>query len=364
MEEVMMMKCLGEPIQQKRFIRGACMKGRSVVKLVLTMVFTVSVVWAFAGVGRAEDKALVLKFSNFWPAPHKNSVTAEQWARDVERVTKGKVKVNVYHGATLTPPNQTYDSVVNGICDVGMSALAYTRGKFPLSEVIDLPLGYKSGTQATGLINAFYKKFNPKEFDSVKVLFFHAHGPGILFTKKPVEKMEDVKGTKIRSTGLSAKMVQALGGAPVGMPMTESYDALSKGVADGILAPMEAMKGWKLGEVVKYTTENYGSAYSTGFFVVMNKQKWASLSPDSQKAIEKVNRTYAVKYGKVWDEIDREGREFMKARGNKFVRLSTQEDARWAQQVHPIINEYVKGTVAKGLPGDQALKFCQDYLNK
>jgi TRAP-type transport system periplasmic protein len=339
------------------------MKGRWVTRLMVVM-FALSVVYAFSGVGQAEDKAIALKFSNFWPAPHKNSVTAEQWAKDVEKVTHGKIKVTVYHGATLTPANQTYDSVEKGICDMGMSALAYTRGKFPLSEVIDLPLGYRSGTQATGLINAFYKKFNPKEFDNVKVLFFHAHGPGLLFTKKPVEKMEDMKGMKIRSTGLSAKVVQALGGAPVGMPMTESYDALSKGVADGILAPMEAMKGWKLGEVVKYTTENYGSAYSTGFFVVMNKQKWASLSPDIQKAIDKLSQEYAVKYGKVWDEIDKEGRDFMQARGNKFIKLSAQEDARWAQQVHPIIEEYVKNAAAKGLPGDQALKFCQDYLRK
>lgn len=337
------------------------MKGRWVVRLVAVAV-ALSVVCAVAGMSCAEEKVIVLKFSNFWPAPHKNSVTVDQWAKDVETQTKGKVKVNVYHGATLTPPPQTYDSVINGICDVGMSALAYSRGRFPLTEVIDLPLGYKSGAQATGLINAYFKKFNPKEFDQVKVLFFHAHGPGILHTKKPVAKMEDLKGMKIRSTGLSAKLVQAMGGAPVGMAMTESYDALSKGVADGILAPYEAMKGWKLGEVVKYTTENYGSAYSTAFFVVMNKQKWASLPPDVQEVIDRLSQEYAVKYGKVWDEIDKEGKEFILARGNKVIKLSAQEDARWAKQVLPILNEYVKNTTGKGLPGDEALKFCQSFL--
>lgn len=336
------------------------MKGRWVVGSVAVM-FSLSLVCILAGESYAQT---VLKFSNFWPAPHKNSVTVDQWAKDVEKATKGKVKVNVYHGATLTPANQTYDSVVNGISDIGMSACAYTRGKFPLTEVIDLPLGYKSGVQATGLVNAYYKKFQPKEFDNVKVLFFHAHGPGILHTKKAVSKMEDLKGMKIRSTGLSAKVVQALGGAPVGMPMTESYDALSKGVTEGILAPYEAMKGWKLGEVVKYTIENYGSSYSTVFFVVMNKQKWNSLPEDVQSVIEKLSEEYAVKYGKVWDEIDKEGKDFILARGNKAIKLSGQENARWAQQVRPILDEYVKATTAKGLPGDQALKFCQDYLKK
>lgn len=339
------------------------MKGRWIVRLVAVM-FALSVVCAFAGLSYAQDKTIVLKFSNFWPAPHKNSVTVDQWAKDVEKQTNGKVKVNVYHGATLTPPPQTYDSVIKGICDVGMSALAYSRGRFPLTEVIDLPLGYKSGTQATGLVNAYFKEFNPKEFDQVKVLFFHAHGPGILHTKKPVSKMEDLKGMKIRSTGLSAKVVQALGGAPVGMPMTESYDALSKGVAEGILAPYEALKGFKLGEVVKYTTENYGSAYSTAFFVVMNKEKWNSLPPDIQKVIDKLSGEYAAKYGKVWDEIDKEGKQFTQSRGNKVIKLSAQENARWATQVAPILDEYVKNAAAKGLPGDKALKFCQDYLKK
>jgi TRAP-type transport system periplasmic protein len=339
------------------------MKSRWIVRFVAVM-FALSAVCALAGSSYAQDKTIVLKFSNFWPAPHKNSVTVDEWAKDVEKQTHGKVKVNVYHGATLTPPPQTYDSVVKGICDVGMSALAYSRGRFPLTEVIDLPLGYKSGAQATGLINAYFKKFSPKEFDQVKVLFFHAHGPGILHTKKPVQKMEDLKGMKIRSTGLSAKLVQALGGVPVGMPMTESYDALSKGVADGILAPYESLKGFKLGEVIKYTTESYGSAYSTAFFVVMNKEKWDSLPLDVQQVIDRLSGEYAVKYGKVWDEIDKEGKDFTQARGNKVIKLSAQENARWAKQVHPILDEYVKGATAKGLPGDQALKFCQDYLKK
>ena len=334
---------------------------RSFVSKAVLFVFVVSVCLIASG-SFAQDKVVTLKFSNFWPAPHKNSVTADEWAKEVEKRTNGKVKVTVYHGATLTPANQTYDSVVNGICDIGMSALAYTRGKFPLTEVIDLPLGYKSGTVATGLVNEYYKKFKPKEFDGVQVLFFHAHGPGLLFTKKPVAKMEDMKGMKIRSTGLSAKVVQALGGAPVGMPMTESYDALSKGVADGIMCPYEAMWGFKLGEVVNNCTEDHGIAYSTAFFVVMNKNKWATIAPDAQKAIEKVNEEFIVKYGKVWDDIDKEGKDFMVKKGAKIVKLSKEEDARWVTTVKPILEEYVKNMMGKNLPGDQALKFCLDFL--
>jgi len=310
----------------------------------------------------AQEKTIVLKYSNFFPAPHTNSILADQWCKEVEKRTNGRVKVNYYAGAVLTPAAQTYDSVVRGIADIGLSCQAYTRGKFPLTEAIDLPLGYKSGFAATKMINEFYKKFRPKEYDDVHVLYLHAHGPGILHTKKPVNKLEELKGLKIRSTGLSAKLVQALGGAPVGMPMTESYDSLSKGVADGILCPDEALEGFKLGEVVAFTTEDYSAAYSTAFFVVMNKAKWNSLPKDVQGIIEKLNEEWIEKTGKNWDEIDKSGQAFAAKHGVKRIKLSPQESVRWAASAHPLLDEYVKSMKAKNLPGDEVLKFCLDYL--
>jgi TRAP-type C4-dicarboxylate transport system substrate-binding protein len=303
-----------------------------------------------------------LKFSNFFPAPHMMSQLADQWCKEVEKRTNGKVKVSYYPGATLTPANQTYDSVMKGIADIGMADFSYTRGRFPLMEVIYLPLGYKSAAVATGMVNGLYAKFHPKELDDVKLLYIHAHGPGILHTKKPVEKLEDLKGMKIRSTGFTAKIVQTLGSAPVGMPMTESYDALSKGVADGIVCPYEAMKGWKLGEVVKYHTEDYGTSYTSGFFVAMNKQKWNSLPPDVQKVFDEVSKEWIGKTGKAWDDIDKEGKQVVMARGNKIIVLSAQEQARWVQVLKPLFDEYVKVAKEKNVPGAEALKFCQDYL--
>jgi TRAP-type C4-dicarboxylate transport system substrate-binding protein len=311
----------------------------------------------------AQQKVITMNFSNFFGAAHKNSILADQWCKEVEKRTDGRVKFTYYPGATLTPAAQTYDSVMKGIADVGESVLGYTSGRFPLMEIIDLPLGYKSGYVATKMINEFYKKFQPKELDGVKIMWLHAHGPGILFTKnKAVNKLEDLKGLKIRATGFSAKTATALGAAPVAMPQTESYDALRTGVVEGILNPMEAMKGWKIAEVVKYCTEDYGTAYTTSFFVVMNKAKWNALPKDIQDIIEKINVEWIEKQGKLWDEIDQEGREYMKQRGNQFIALSKEEEARWIEKVKPVIADQVKPINAKGLPGDAALKFCQDYL--
>jgi len=305
-----------------------------------------------------------LNYSTFFPAPHKNAILATEWAKEIEKRTGGKVQITMFYGGTLTPADKCYDGVVKGISDIGFSVLAYTRGKFPLTEVSDLPLGIKTGLVATKVINEYFKKFKPREFDEVKVMYFHGHGPGILHTKKPVNKLEDLKGMKIRCTGMAAKIVAALGATPVAMPMGETYDALSRGVVDGSMAPQEALQGWKWGEVVKYTIENFGSSYSTGFFVVMNKNKWNSLPPDVQKTIEQINEEYIEKQGKVWDEIDKAGRDFTIGRGNKIITLSPEEDQRWEKAVRPLLTEYKKNMKDKGLPGEEVLSFYLQTIYK
>ncbi len=310
----------------------------------------------------AQAKTIKLTYSIFFPATHGHTLLATEWAKEVEKRTNGQVKINIFPGATLTPPEQTYDAVVKGIADIGMAVLSYTKGRFPMSEVIDLPLGYKSGLQATRLANAYLQKFQPKELSDVKILYLHAHGPGILHTKTPVEKLEDLKGLKIRCSGTSAKVVSALGATPVAMPQNESYDALQKGVVDGLMTPIESLKGWKFAEVVKYTTQNFGSAYTLGFFVAMNKKKWDSLGPELQKIIEQVDQEWIDKTGKAWDDFDKIGTEFTLSMGNKIIPLSKEEDARWVKQVQPVLEEYVAAMRAKGLPGAEALKFCQDFL--
>ncbi len=196
----------------------------------------------------------------------------------------------------------------------------------------------------------------------MKVLYLHGHGPGILNTKKPVEKMEELKGMKIRCSGTSAKVATALGATPVAMPQNETYDALQKGVVDGVLSPIETLKGWKFAEVVKSTTQNFGSAYSLAFFVVMNKKKWESLPKEAQDVIEQVNKEWIEKTGKAWDQMDKEGAEYTLSKGNKIIPLSKEEDERWAKAVSPIMDEYVTAMKAKGLPGDETLNFCREWL--
>jgi TRAP-type C4-dicarboxylate transport system substrate-binding protein len=312
----------------------------------------------------AQQAPIKLTYSVFFPATHQNTVLATDWAKEIEKRTAGKVQITVFAGGTLSPADKCYDGVEKGISDIGMSVLGYTRGKFPFSEVLDLPLGCRSGATATAMVNAFYAKFAPKEFDQVKIMYLHAHGPGFLHSKKPVATLADVKGLKIRCTGLAAKIVTALGGTPVAMPMGETYDALSRGVVDGSMAPQESLQGWRWGEVVKSTTECYGAAYTTTFFVAMNKSKWDALPADIQQIIAKVNEEWVPKTGQSWDEMDKAGKEFTLGRGNQVIALTPEENAKWSQAVQPILDDYVKKTSEKGLPAADALAFCQGFLKK
>ena len=311
-----------------------------------------------------QPKSTNLTFATFFPAPHKVYLSVTEWGKEIEKQTDGKVKITFFPGSTLTPGDKNYDGVVQGISDMAMADLAYTRGRFPLCEVFYLPLGYKSALVATRMMNEFYKKFKPKELDDTKVLFLHGHGPALIHTKKPVQKLEDLKGMKIRSTGMSTKVVAALGAVPVAMTMSEAYDALSKGIVEGIICPIEALEGWKHAEVVKSTTDCFAVSYSACFFVNMNQAKWAALPPEHQKVVEKVSAEWIEKAGSSWDEIDKTGREFTLKRGNQIVSLSKEEEQRWVNACNPLYDEYLGSMKSKGLPGEEALKFCQEYLKQ
>ena len=324
----------------------------------LSVALLLASVWLHSSPVNAQ---VALKLANFFPPDNKVSVVMDQWCKEVEKRTNGRVKVTQFTGGTLTPPTQTFISVTRGVADIGLSFCGYTMGRFPLFEVIDLPLGYKSGYWGTKLSNEFYNKFKPKEFEDVKALFFTASPPHMLFAKKPVRNLDDMKGLKVRSTGTSAKVVQALGGAPVAMPMSEAYDALSKGVAQGVICPYEPMKGFKLAEVVDNSTE-YGSAYTNVNYIVMNKDKWNAIAPNDQKTIEAIDNEWIDKMGRLWDDLDKEGKDYFIQKGGKVAVLSADENARWAAKLRPILDEYVNNMKSKNLPGGEALKFCQDYL--
>jgi TRAP-type C4-dicarboxylate transport system substrate-binding protein len=310
----------------------------------------------------AQEKVIRLKYANFFPPVHKQSILAEQWCKELEKRTNGRVKVTYLGGGTLIPAPQSYEGAIRGIADISQSSPQWMAGRFPLTEALYLPLGIKDGIQATRLSNEWFKKFKPKEYDDVKVLYFHTPAPGSIMTLKPIATIDGLKGMKIRAAGDTAKIVTALGAVAVSVPVGDIYEGLQRSVMDGVIFPAEALKGWRFGDLIRGLQDNPGIAYGSPCIVVMNKQKWSSLPPDIQKIMEELNEEWIEKTGKTWVEVDKEGIEYGLSKGMKIMKVSKEDVAKSEALMKPLHDAYLKATADKGLPGLETLKFCQDYI--
>ena len=310
----------------------------------------------------AEAKTYKLTYSVFFPPMHIQAQTAMAWAAEVEKRSEGRIQITVHPGGSLTKADECWQGVLNGISDLGMSCFAYTPGRFPLLEALDLPLGWPDGQTATRVATALTAKYNPAEIQGAKILYVHGHGPGILATKKPVRALGDLKGMKIRGTGLSAGIATALGATAVGMPQPETYDALQKGVVEGTFCPIETLKGWKQGEVIEFVTDTKAIGYTTAMFVAMNQKSWEALPADLQAILAAVSAEFVEKHGQAWNQADAEGLEFVKGLNCEIIALSPEEEALWKAQVAPIVEKYLAQTAEKGLPGAEFLAEAQALI--
>ena len=320
---------------------------------------------AVGGVSTVYAKTFKLTYSNFFPPTHIQSILAEAWCKEVEKRTNGQVKIDYFPGGTLTKSRQIYDGVVASLSDIGLALFAYTRGRFPVMEAVDLPLGYMSGVAATNVVNDVYQKFQPKELQDTQVMYLHAHGPGILHTKgKPVQSLADLRGMKLRGHGTSALIVKALGATPVPMPMPELYQSLQKGVVEGALYPIEVNKGWRMGEVTDFSTASFSIAYTSSFFVVMNKDVWNSFPADVRKTIEQINTEWIPKHGQAWDSSDMKGYQHTLSLGHNIYGLDKKEAEKWKKAVTPVINQYIEKMNKKGFNAREIVDFTIQTLDK
>lgn len=308
----------------------------------------------------SEEKIIRLNYSIFFPPTHIHTKLAQDWADEIAKRSSGRVQIRLFSGGILTKADQCYSGVVDGISDIGMSSFAYTRGRFPLLEGLDLPLGYYDGISATRVANEMLAKYQPKELKSTHILFLHAHGPGVLASRKPVRSLKDAEGLSCRGTGFSAKIVDLLGGNSIGMPQNDTYEALQKGVVEATLCPIETLKGWKQGEVISYVTKTPAIGYTTAMFVTMNLQKWNSLPPEIKKIFEDVSLEYIDKHGKAWNDADNDAVKMIEEMGKETIVLTEEETQKWQEKVRPILDLYADNAEARGLPGKA---FLSDMLN-
>ena len=298
----------------------------------------------------AEGKVINLKFAHIFPQPAKQSLLCEAFVKELEERTGGRIKTRYFGGGALLKPPGMAKGLEAGISDMGFAHVEYSPGRFPVTEACDLPLGYPSGWVANQVVNDFYQKFKPKEWDNLKVLWMHASTPNVMITTKPVRSLDDLKGLSIRAPGRVGDTIAELGASPAPMPIMEVYEGLSKGVIQGVNTPFETLKTFRFAEVAKYTTSTWevGNLYT--FYVAMNKRSYEKLPPDLKEIFDELCGEYKEKFALMWNGIDFDGKDFAAEKGVEIIDLPPEEIARWKKHTEPVIEKYVKDMGGKGYP--------------
>ncbi len=314
----------------------------------------------------AKEKVYHLSFATFWPSTDFQVQEGHmKWIEEVEERTDGRIKVNMHAGEALLGAREIYQGVVDGVADIGSTCPAYTPGMFPLSEAFELP-GYQniSALSASLTFHEGYKEIKDQlgidMFEDVKVLTLWATGPGYLMTNSPVRNLQDLQGMEIRAVGGTVPPLEKLGAVTHAMPMSESYLALDQGIVQGILAPTDVLKGFKLAEVVDYATDT-PFLYNVVFMQVMNKDKWNSLPKDLQKIVQEVSDEFAKKYGELRTAYTQQGLEYgINEHGLEAIELSSKEEQKWLDRIQPVVTNWVQEKSQKGLPAQETVDIVQE----
>ncbi|MBC5638044.1 TRAP transporter substrate-binding protein [Ornithinibacillus sp. BX22] len=329
-------------------------QSRSNVLFMLVVGFGI-VMLAACGSGASSDShAHELDFSHFFPPTHFMEEEIQSFAAELEEKTDGRIKITSYPGAALAAPDEHFDAAATGSVDFALSVHGYTPGEFPLTSVMELPFMAKTAMSGSENLWKLMNEFDEfdAEYAGTVPLWLYTTDPGQLFTvDKPVKRIEDLKGMKIRSPSPeTSEWLEALGATPVSMPMNENFEALERGVVDGTIAPWEAVKTWGLDEVINYAT--VGNFYSTTMFVVMNEDVFNRLNQgDQDMLLELAGERMAKKTGEVFDQYGRDAVEQAKVKGVEIYELSSTELAEWNEFINPTIESWINQVEGKGLPG-------------
>jgi TRAP-type C4-dicarboxylate transport system substrate-binding protein len=319
----------------------------------------------------AAAQDVTLKVQHFLPpASPAQAQFIKPWADAIAAESNGRIKVEIFAAMALGGrPPQLYDQVKDGVADVVWTLPGYTAGRFPKSEVFELPFMAASAEVTAQATQEFYEKHLRDEFKDVHVLVMHAHAPGSIFmVSKPVMSVDDLKGMKVRApTRVMNEALKALGATPVGMPVPELPQALSRGVVDGATIPFEVALPLKAHEMVKHVTEIPGSRgfYTSVFLYAMNKAKYDGLPADLKKVIDNNSgMALAKKVGKIWDDVEKPGRDAAMAAKVAFHTMPAAEVTKMQAATRPVIDAWIKEMDGKGANGKMLVDDARAMIAK
>src|SRR5262247_1483391 len=324
-------------------------------------------VLAAGAVAAPAQAQVTLTYSSWVPPTHHLTIWQQNWTAEVEKATGGRVKFQGLPKAPAAAPG-TFDAVRDGLVDLSYVTASYTPARHILPLMAELP-----GSGETALINSvaysrIYWKYFDKvgEYKGVKMLGVFTHGPGQMFTKRPVSGINDIQGLKIRTGGGIAEAVaKALGTAAFVKPAPESYELLQSGVADGTFFPLESIVSFKLDTVLEQATLFPGGMYSSAFGFFMNEEKWNKIPKEDQAIIEKLSGEHLARLaGNSWDEADAKGLDALKKSGVKIVNADPTFVAEVQKRSAPITEDWIKKASVKGIDAGKVLAEFRAELKK
>jgi TRAP-type C4-dicarboxylate transport system substrate-binding protein len=318
------------------------------------------------------QQSVTLKFhtfmqpmSNVWLSMHK------PWMEKVEKDSGGRIKFEAYPAMQLGgTPVQLYDQARDGVVDIVWTLPGNTAGRFPRIEVFELPFAMNNAEATSKAYWEYFQTQCPDEFKETQVLALHVHGPGMFHSaSKPINKVADLKGMKVRGpTRQVTKLLSALGAIPVGMPLPQIPDALSKGTIEACVIPWEVVPSVKVNELTKFHSEFPASGpalYTTTFVMAMNKPKYEGLAPDLKKVIDANSGLAASAWlGKTQQGNDPIGRKSATDRNNTIHTFTAAETQEFIKLSSSIDDEWVADMDKRGFKGKALLDTAKSLIAK
>jgi len=341
------------------------------IATVIVLILTFSlIILGSSSEAASPSKVIELKYAHHNPpGGTAQKKMMEPWIKKVEEGTKGKVKFTIYPASALGAPPQQYDLVAKGIADMCWTPTGFNAGRFPMSELSNLPclgiMSSKAGSRIMWELQEKFKKEFEKEYAGVKLIQFSVAPPVALYTsKKAIRSYDDLKGLKLRAFGgPPTTFLNNAGASAVNLPIPEVYMSLQKGVIDGWAIDWVGFDDYKSYEVCKYATEV--GFYMPLLYTVMNINTWNSLPPDVQQIIQGVSGSAGVEYeANVWDSEAARLKSLNKGRGVEVIDLSSAELKRWTDLAKLTWTEYAQRLDGKGLPGTAAINELMSLVQK
>jgi len=319
----------------------------------------------------ARAAEVTLRLHHFLPAKsNAHARLLDPWAKKVGEATGGKVEIQIFPSMQLGgKPPELYDQAKDGVADIIWTLPGYTPGRFPRTEVFELPFI----ASPRGIVNAkaaqdFADAQLGEETRDVKLLSFWCHDQGVIHCNSKVETLADLKGKKLRfPTRLAGEALKAVGVAAIGMPVPQVPESLAQGVLDGAVVPWEVVPAVKLQELVKFHTEIAGAPtfYTASFMLAMNPAKYESLPEDVRKTIDATTgMAFATEAGNVWDQAGADVRKMVREKGNTISTLGDADKQAWIKASEPVAAAWIAELDGKGIDAKALIASAKALLAK